>query len=299
MISTIQTVAKSLVIAAAMVAVLQAPPAGAARLFFAATGSGGLCTLSTPCTFVQAMTVANDGDELACADSSDNNGALINKSIVVDCNGTTGSIQQLTINGATITVVLRNMTMYHLGTPISVQAGTLILDNVHIFAGSGQAVGVEPTGPTAFVARNSLIDGGASAILFKPAAGGSINATLDHVTIAQNTGGGIKVDTTNGAVTLDITDSVVSDNGGNGINAVGSAGGQAIVNIKNSVIARNGGAGVQANGVNAGVLLQSTLLDQNAAGATSVVSGGNLFTYGNNSIVGLKGSGFTATATLQ
>jgi hypothetical protein len=98
---------------------------------------------------------------------------------------------------------------------------------------------------------------------------------------------------------LDITDSVVSKNSGNGINAVGNAGGQAMVSIKNSVIAENGSAGVQANGANAGVLISTTLLDQNAAGALSVVNVGHISTYGNNSIVGSAGSGFTGTAPLQ
>ena len=99
-------------------------------------------------------------------------------------------------------------------------------------------------------------------------------------------------------MTTDITDSVISNNGGNGINAVAGAN-QNIVSIKNSVIAKNGVAGVQANGANAGVLIATTPLDQNAAGATSVVSGGNVFTYGNNQIVGSAGSGFNHTAGLQ
>jgi hypothetical protein len=61
------------------------------------------------------------------------------------------------------------------------------------------------------------------------------------------------------------------------------------VSIKNSLIARNGVAGVQANGASAGVHIATRLLDQNAAGATTVVNGRNLFTYGN--IVGSLGSG--------
>jgi hypothetical protein len=161
------------------------------------------------------------------------------------------------------------------------------------------ALDIEPSGPVSVVIRNSRISNSASGILLKPQPNGSINAVLDHVTIADNTGGGIKIDTTYGPVTTDIADSVISNNAGNGINAVGNAGGQAIVSIKNSVIARNGVAGVQANGVNAGVLISTTLLDQNVAGATSVVNGGNMFTYGNNDIVGLIGSGFTGTATLH
>jgi hypothetical protein len=139
-----------------------------------------------------------------------------------------------------------------------------------------------------------------SGMLLKPfSSGGSIKVTLDHVTIVGNTGGGIKIDTTNGPVTVDITDSVISNNGGNGINAIGGAGGQNMVSIKNSVIAKNAAAGVQANGASAGVLIATTLLDQNVAGATTVVNNGHISTYGNNSIVGSAGSGFTGPAPLQ
>ena len=146
---------------------------------------------------------------------------------------------------------------------------------------------------------NSRISNAGSGILLKPAAGGSIKATLDHVTITGSVGGGIKADATNGVVDLDVSDSEISDNGGNGINAVASGRNQNIVSIKNSVIARNGAAGVQSNGANAGVLMATTLLDQNVSGALSVVAGGNLFTYGNNQVVGSQGSNFTSTAALK
>jgi len=178
--------------------------------------------------------------------------------------------------------------------------GTLILEDCVFTESSGTpAIDIEPTGPLNLVIRNSRISNNPSGILLKPAVGGSITATFDHVTITGNTGGGIKIDTTNGPVTMDITDSVVSNNGANGINAVGNASAQAMVSIKNSVIAKNGLVGVQANGANAGVLVQMTILDQNAAGATTVVNGGHISTYGNNSIVGSAGSGFTGSAPLQ
>jgi hypothetical protein len=174
--------------------------------------------------------------------------------------------------------------------------GTLILEDC-VFADSpSAALDIEPNGPLNLVIRNSRTSNAGSGILLKPAAGGSIKATLDHVVITTNSGGGIKADSTNGLITLDISDSVISDNGGNGINAVGGAN-QDIVSIERGVIAKNGAAGVQANGVTAGVLVAATLLDQNASGATSVVSGGNMFTYGDNHVVGSIGSGFTATAT--
>jgi hypothetical protein len=79
-----------------------------------------------------------------------------------------------------------------------------------------------------------------------------LSAVFDHVTIFSNAGGGIRIDTTNAPVTVDITDSVISNNAGNGINVVGGAGGPAMLSIHNSVIAKNGSAGVQANGATAG-----------------------------------------------
>ena len=80
---------------------------------------------------------------------------------------------------------------------------------------------------------------------------------------------------------------------------VHAAGGPAMLNVHNSVIAKNGQAGVTGNGATAAVMLDTTLLDSNASGATVVVNGGHILTYGNNRIVGTDGSGFTGSATLR
>jgi hypothetical protein len=272
----------------------------ASAYLFSGFGSGFTCTPTAPCTFTEALTEESPpgGLEIGCADSSENEPATITRDVTINCAGTNGSIGAVTIaSGAT--VVLRNLTIARNNITITLQSGTLIMENVYISGAVQNAILAQPNSASTLVLKNCLIDGSASGILLKPAAGGSINATLDHVTISGNTGGGLKIDTTNGPVSLDITDSVVSNNSGNGINAVGGAGGHAMVSIKNSVIAKNGTAGVQANGANAGVLVQTTLFDQNADGATSVVAGGHISTYGNNSIVGSSGSGFTGTASLQ
>jgi hypothetical protein len=97
-------------------------------------------------------------------------------------------------------------------------------------------------------------------------------------------------------IRTDITDSEIS-NHTDGIIAIAGAN-QNMVSIKNSVVARNGQAGIVANGANAGVIAQTTLLDQNVAGATSL-SSGHINTYQNNSIIGFAGSGFTGTASPQ
>jgi hypothetical protein len=126
-----------------------------------------------------------------------------------------------------------------------------------------------------------------------------VTATFNGVTIDGNSGGGLKTDTTNGPVSVDIFNSTISKNTGNGLNVVGGAGGPNVLNLSHDVIASNGVAGIQANGVSAAAFVDTTLFDTNAAGATASVSGGRLLTYGNNRIVGSIGSGFPSSVPLQ
>jgi len=51
--------------------------------------------------------------------------------------------------------------------------------------------------------------------------------------------------------------------------------------------------------MNAAALVNSSVLDSNTAGATALIGAGRILTYGNNSIVGTSGSGFTGAAPLQ
>jgi hypothetical protein len=301
--------------AALAVIFLPIRPSLAAFYFFSASGSGSTCSQSAPCSLAQAVTSEGNnglGFEIACADSSDNSvnadaGLVITLPITIDCAGTAGSIGVLTIdNGAVVT--LRNFAMWDDGLlqgrgqapAITLKNGTLIMDNVHITGDFSSAITANPTAPSVIVVRNCVFDNNSGGVTLKPpTGGGSLSAVFDHVTISSNSGGGIKIDTTNGPVTADITDSVISNNAGNGINAVGGAGGPAMFNIHNSVIAKNGAAGIQVNGGTAAAMIDTTLLDSNAAGATAVVNGGHMLTYGNNRIVGASGSGFTGTASLQ
>jgi hypothetical protein len=289
-------------IAASLVALaiifLHIQPSLAAFLFFSQGGAGSACTLAAPCSLTEAIT-KGESTEIACADGTDNSpiGLVITQSITIDCAGTAGSIGAFTVDSGAV-VTLRNFTMWNVPTAITLKNGTVILDNVHITT-SQIAILAQPTSPSSIIVRNSIFDNNSGGVTLKPQAGGSLSARFDHVTISSNTGGGIKIDTTNGPVTVDINDSEISSNGGNGLNAVGGAGGPAIFNISRSVIAKNGVAGVQANGASAAALVDTTLLDSNANGATSFLGGGHLVSYGNNRIVGPTGSGFTGTASLQ
>jgi hypothetical protein len=276
--------------------------------FVSANGGGSTCTPAQPCaTVIDALNAVplNQPVRIICLNGSawtfTGIGFAVGVSLDIDCPQ--GPVTSIGFIMGSSTVRMRHVVFDTFGGYLSAihvsGSGTLILEDCVFTDSPNAALDMEPTGSLNLVIRSSRMSNNGSGILLKPAAGGSINAILDHVTIADNAGAGLRIDTTDGPVTTDITDSVVSKNAGNGINAIGNAGGQALVSIKNSVIAENGTAGVQANGANAGILMQTTLLDQNAAGATSAVSGGHISTYGNNSIVGSAGSGFTATAALQ
>jgi hypothetical protein len=314
MLSAIQTVRNRYHFAYTLVVFLNIAPLHASEITFVSNGgsSNNTCSEATPCnTLVGASQHTDSIGQITCLPGfgSREQVGSFGASIIIDCpgvlSGTLGNdsslqlkVRNLTLNGVALLGTQSGITI--MASASGAGGGILVLENCVFENFSGPAITIATRGVYGVVIRNTRISANSSGVLFKPAqGGGSIHATLDHVSITQSTGGGIKIDTTNGPVTVDITDSVISDNGGNGINALGNAGGQAIVNIKNSVIAKNGAVGVQANGANAGVLLQTTLLDQNTAGATSVVSGGNMFTYGNNSIVGSAGSGFNHTAGMQ
>jgi hypothetical protein len=301
-------------ICAAIVAsltVLTVEPSYAANVSYIA-GSGNdanPCTASQPCKSFQST--LNVALQVLCTDPPFSSEGLVlpgGSAIELDCAGVWSAPSnqraiEIPLSSQANTLKVRNMTFSGSGGGLNAlfflgPGGTVIFENCVFEDFASAALSFLPFGALNIVIKNSRLSNNGSGILLQPRTGGIINATLDHVTITGNNGGGIKTDSTNGLVNLDITDSEISNNAGNGTNAVAGAN-LNVVNIRNSVIAKNGAAGVQANGADAGVLVATTLLDENTAGATSIVGGGNMVTYGNNSIVGSIGSGFNGTATLH
>jgi hypothetical protein len=311
----IRIIAKFFAVTFALTSLFEIAPVSAATVNFVANGGSGLaCSSSAPCaTIADALAVVDAGGQITCFDSTafSSGGSSYALSLAIDCPGVYSmSGGGFTFVGNNQVVKIRNLTMRRLtGTnpAISVQgSGTLIIENCNIESVSADALDIEPSGPLNLVVTNSRISNNTAGVLIEPQSGGSVTATFNsvtatfnNVTIANNNGGGIKTESTNGAVTVDVVDSVISDNAGNGLNAVGGAGGANMLNLIRDVIASNGSAGVQANGTNAAALVNNTVLDSNTAGATSAIGGGRILTYGNNSIVGTAGSGFTGTTPLQ
>jgi hypothetical protein len=308
MVAMIRAVARLCIVVTALAAFLPIAPTYAQVNFayVSATGSGTSCTATQPCPNIAvAIGAIAPPLQIICldGDTADNGSPVIVQSVSIDIDCPLGTFAQLDVqpSATNATLRLRHLRFPSFGFGNYVRffgGGTLIFEDCVFADATAVAFDIEPSATLNLVIRNSRISNSGSGMLLKPAAGGSIKATLDHVTVTDNGGGGIKTDSTNGVVNLDISDSEISNNVGNGINLVGSAN-QNMLNLSRVVIAKNGVAGLQANGATAAALVDTTLFDTNTSGATSVVGGGRVLTYGNNRIVGTAGSGFTGSASLQ
>jgi hypothetical protein len=301
MISMIRATVKLCIVVAA---VLPTVPSYAENVgYVSANGSGDSCTATAPCASVADALNTGSPARVICLNGSDvsNSSVSFGGPATVDIDCPQGYLAQFSVLHFATTLRVRHLGFRNGGFSSQIVfqgGGTLILEDCVFSDSPGTALDIEPNGPLNVVIKNSRISNSGSGILFKPAASGTIKATLDHVTITGNNGGGIKSDSTNGVVNLDISDSEISNNPGNGINLVGSAN-QNMLNLSRTVIAKNGVAGLQVNGATTAALVDTTLFDTNTSGATSVVGGGHVLTYGNNHIVGSAGSGFTGTAPSQ
>jgi hypothetical protein len=309
----IRIIAKLFAVTIVFTVFLHIAPVSAApfEAFVSSTGSdANPCNASMPCaTIGGALNPVNSGGQVICLSPPGMGEGLIafSKSATIDCPGAltqSAGFIGFVMQGNNQVLTIRNLTINGTGTSANAAIkvtgnGTLIIENCVFENFSGATLDIEPNGPLNLVITNSRISNSGAGIVIKPSAGGSLTGTFDGVTITGNSGGGMKTDTTNGPVTVDISNSTITNNAGNGLNAVYGAGGHAMFNIHNSVIANNGGAGIQANGLFAAALVDTTLLDSNATGATSAINSGRVISYGTNRVFGIAGSGFTGSVPLQ
>jgi hypothetical protein len=300
---------------------------GPSRTYVSSSGAdSNPCSRASPClTFAGAYANTAAGGEIDVLDPGEYGPLTITTSLTIDGGrGQIASVLASQTPGITIeagqsndVVILRHLRFQGLlgndSDPGSagtiginiLSASRVTLENIDIagFSGGASSSGgivIAPGGGTMHVtiqntsAYNNLIG-----VFSKPTGGAATYVTIEHSYFDNNLGDGLSIDSTGGGTTeAAITDTSSSLNGGNGINAVAGAY-QSVVSIKNSVIAQNSAAGVQSSGTNADVYVGTTMLDRNADGATSVLNGGGMMSYGNNNIVGSAGSGFTTTPQLQ
>jgi hypothetical protein len=305
-------------------------PGPSADSYVSAAGSDdNFCTISKPCmTIGHAIGRTMKEGTVHCLDSLGNDALSITQSITIDCSNTTARVAGISINGSNLSVYLIGLELIGQGTGIKFNTGAAVfVKNCKfymvasaIYVGSGFTPNSGPiqlyvadtditesnyglflqpieTNVTATFINVNITNNG-HGLLMTPSAG-SVTATFQNVRIIQNRDDGIKTDSTGGPVVVDIADSVISSNAGNGVSAGSDGKRDNTTSISRSIIGGNGSAGVRADGATSQVLADTTLLDNNSAGAISATGGARVLTYHTNRIVGSAGTGFNGSAPLQ
>jgi hypothetical protein len=278
------------------------------------------CSRTAPCkTWAGAISKTVAGGEMDNLDQGGFGSLTITKSMTVDGGGANiASSLSSGTPGMTITaaandvVILRNLQFDGLlgnGTGLAGTAGTnginingtaaarIVIENCRIF-GFG-TTGVSVTSNSTLVNIKLLkttINNNTAGVVVNPSAG-TVKLEIDGTRIDNNVGGGLKVTGTGGTTeNVAITDSTISLNGGNGVNAVAN-GSTANVDMERVTLSNNGSAAVQSNGSGTTVTVGSSLLSNNGS-AWSIVTPGVLNSYKNNQVTGAMGA-TPGTASFQ
>ena len=171
-------------------------------------------------------------------------------------------------------------------------SGVLHLENCYI-RGSGDLFGLNiiPFGAVEVHISNCVIadNGGAGTgggILIKPSGSGSAKVVLDNVRVENNLLG-INIDGTgtSGALSVTVHNSIMSNNTAFGIKAIESGAGSTNVMLESSTASNNGTNGVIAVGGTAIIRMRNSTSTANAAGLV-VSSGGQIVSHGGNVVAG-------------
>ena len=267
------------------------------------------CSRTAPCkTFAGAISKTAASGIISVLDPGGFGTVTITKSITIDGGGTEGStlassVNGFVVNGAGITVRLRNLTIEGAPTSFPGQNGvrfingeTLLLDNVriHDFV---TGVSFAPSGAARLVINDSIIDNSSGVgVLVKPGAAGFARVSLENTKL-NNNATGMQVEDRS---VVSMRNSFASHNGTNGIIAF-SAADPIEVTIDNCQITNNGlesasGSGVRSHGALASVVISENLISGNPRGLLAS-SGGDIFSFGSNRVVSNTMDG-TATGTL-
>jgi hypothetical protein len=288
---------------------LSAAPAqaGSNRTWVSGKGTdSGACALVTPCrTFAFALTQTAAGGEIDVLDPAGYGAVTITKAISIVNDGVgvaavqASSGNAITINaGANDSVYLRGLTISGLGSGSSGirfdAGGNLTIENcvVRNFANAG--INIVPSTSSSFsvfntIANNSVNDG----ILVKPTGSAVVSGVLSKV-ITNNNGIGIRVNgsvTTAPSLNVTIVDSVASNNNGSGVE-VAASGPAAAVMLRNVVASNN------ATGLAAGPNVLRVAHSEVTGNGTGL-SGGKIFSYGDNDIDGNTNNNLGVLTTIS
>lgn len=268
------------------------------------------CSRTAPCkTFAGAISKTAANGEINCIDPGGFGAVTITKSITIDCAGTLGSIlaaatNGINVNAAGIVVAIRNVSINGVASGLTginfVQGAKLHVENVVIRGfRSGPATGIRfgPAANAELSVADTIVADNGSGIALRPAGAAVVGASLQRVTVENNTLDGVAADTTGSTATiwLHITNSVSAGNTNSGLASIAPVGASTIVADRVSVMSN--GTGLSVSGANGRIFMNASSITQNNTGMADA-AGGKLFSYGNNAINGNRASNGAPTDTL-
>ncbi len=281
------------------------------------------CSRTAPCkTFAGAISKTAPAGEIDVLDPGGFGAVTITKSISIINEGVgeggilTGAGNGVNVNaGPNDVVTLRGLTFEGVntsGTGVRFNSGAgLIIDQCKIFEFNGSAT---PTGsaidfePSAAAFLNitdtQIYNNGIAAaatpaaILIRPLAGGSVTGGFSRVTITNNFGDGIKVDgsvASAGAVTLTISNSLISGNSSMGVQVIGPGPSALNVAVSSSTVSNHSGFGLRAQQAGSTISIGGNTITGNGTGIATA-GGAFMVSFGNNNLGG-NGTDGTPTST--
>jgi hypothetical protein len=277
------------------------------------------CSRTAPCkTFAGAISKTAPFGEINCLDPGGFGALTITKSIIVSCEIGTAGVLVSGTNGIVVSVAstdvvyLRGLDFEGLTTGLSgilfIGAGTLHVEHCLIrnfnSASAGMGISVATNGPAKlYVSDTYVTDNGTGniggGIVIRPTAAGA-NAVLKDVHVENNAAVGVKVDSTagTGTVNLSLVNSVVAGSGNSNVAAFTTPGeGTANVMIYGSSISA-GVVGLHSDGATTTMRVGGSDIFGNVTGVT-IANGGQLLSYGNNQFDGNSSNGTMTTIPLH
>lgn len=268
------------------------------------------CSRTAPCkTFAGAISKTAAGGEIDVLDPGGFGAVTITKSISIESDGAIAGVLASGTNGivvnaaATDVVVIRGLIIEGVGTGLNgirfLAGGALYVENCTINNFTQKGIDFEPSGSAQLLVTNTIIRNNANlttggGIFIKPGLGASVSAQLDGVLMERNAVGLRAED--NSAVAM--THSVAGGNLRNGVIAF-SASAATQISVTDSLVANNGTNGIKSEGVFSTVRLNRVTTTGNGTGISSL-SGGAIVSFGNNANDGNTVNGApTSTIALQ
>lgn len=255
------------------------------------------CSRTAPCkTFAGAISKTATGGEIDVLDPGGFGAVTITKAISIEATGVMAGVlvsagNGIIINAGTGEVVLRGLTFEGVGTGTNgveiLNAGSVHIEDCTIHGFTGHGVDVNTTTAVAVSIKDSFIRGnGGTGVYFHPS-GASVLGFLDNVRLERNQVG-LRAEDRSNVLARKI---VSVNNASDGIASVSSSD-TSYITVEDSISANNGNgadlnaAGVKASGPAGRLVLSNSTLTNNYPYVWSALSGGVLFTFGNNQAFG-------------